>query len=96
MKNAFFKLAFPSFPPPGPGRRELYFWVLFAALHGLLGTGLVALLPDRPPGRPGPGQYLSPVEGARPPGLVRPVSLSLPARGPLPALVYFPAAPGRP
>ena len=93
MKNAFFKLAFPSFPPPGPGRRELYFWVLFAALHAGLGTGLVALLPDGPPG---PGQYLSPAEGARPPELVRPVSLSLPARGPLPALVHFPAAPGRP
>jgi hypothetical protein len=97
MKNEFFKLAFPSFPPsPGLGRRELYFWVLFAALHVLLGTGLVALLPYRPPGRPEPGAYLSPAEVSKPPGGVRPVRIYLPAHGPLPALVHFPVASGCP
>ncbi len=89
MKNAFFKLALPSFLPPGPVRRELYFWVLFASLHALLGTGLVALLPYRPHGRPEPGKYPSPAEGPEPPVVMHAAGNDRPAYGPLPAFAHF-------
>ena len=50
MKNACFKLAFPAcLPQPGQTHWEVAFWVVFVALHVLLGTTLVALLPCHPP-----------------------------------------------